>query len=496
VYVGAQGAPILDSGTAIEIPASATTGPVDAVCVDSQGDTAVYADAVSYGVDPVGFSANLLPPGGDPTALLFGFGFGGDSFEIPAVNVGGAAATNVSRLQDLQPGILEGLMMQIPNGNSGEKPAISVSSSLGSGALSMSATYYASPTIVPGSGLLQLLYDAHRDLLYALKPTEVDILYPGTLEWQSPITFPPTATGTYTIMALSPDGSKLVVAGLSGQSAQLIVLDPSGNSPPAVVTYSGNSFDLSGSIAITPTNQVILAGSQAVALDLASLTFTQLNVDTGTLIRATPDGTHIFGLGLQFAAFGSIDPLTFSVQQSAGGFGDFGVADLAVSPDGSQFASVYVAPYGSGDATTFFDAGLHWLNENVYPDFSPPDDSGAIGSEYSPGGKVLVVPLGDSIEFWDTARGTLRARLMTPEKLLTLVYPEARGVPPTLALDSTGQTIYAISTSGLTVIGLPQPLDDMPSMQWPQARRGRTAHSALKGSIAARMATMRSKSRN
>lgn len=60
-----------------------------------------------------------------------------------------------------------------------------------------------------------------------------------------------------------------------------------------------------------------------------------------------------------------------------------------------------------------------------------------LGSTFSPGGKVLVVPLGDSIELWDTATGTLRARLMTPEELHVLVYSEAP-VAPQIALDATG----------------------------------------------------------
>jgi len=105
-------------------------------------------------------------------------------------------------------------------------------------------------------------------------------------------------------------------------------------------------------------------------------------------------------------------------------------------------------------------------NANVYPDFSPPDDTGVLGSTFSPGGKVLVVPLGDSIEFWDAAQGTLRARLMTPEKL----HNAAGGVAPMIALDSTGQTIYAVSTSGLTVANIAQPLDQMTPLRWDLSR--------------------------
>jgi hypothetical protein len=164
-------------------------------------------------------------------------------------------------------------------------------------------------------------------------------------------------------------------------------------------------------------------------------------------------------------------------------------ADLAVSPDGSQFSPVDIGPGGAGDLVGFFDSGLHLLNMNVYPAFSPPDDSGAIGSMYSPQGKVLVVPLGDSIEFWDAEAGTLRARLMTPEELNVIVYPEG-AVPPIMALDPAGQTIYAISASGLTVFKLPQPIDQMPSALWPQARAGNTERSKFHGSLMSRQAAL------
>ena len=68
--------------------ASSTVGPVDVVCIGSFGDEVVYAEGVSYGVDPIGFSANLLPPTGNPPAYLFGFGFSGKG-EVPSIDIGG-----------------------------------------------------------------------------------------------------------------------------------------------------------------------------------------------------------------------------------------------------------------------------------------------------------------------------------------------------------------------------------------------------------------------
>ena len=494
LFVGSQAAPLLNGGTAISIPAFSTVGPVDVLCVDSHGDTAVYADDVSYGVEAIGFSANLLPPTGNPIGYLFGFGFNGSQGDTPVVDINSQPATNVNSLVDLQPGVIDGEALQVPNGSPGEVASISVSSPDGAGLLSSAATYYTAPTIVPASGLLQLLYDTHRNVVYALKASEVDVLNPATLQWQSSLPFPAGATGTYE-MALTPDGSKLVVGGLSGtdpQHPELIVLDPTGNAAPSLFTDTAMGVDaITGSIVIPPFNKVIFAGFRAVEFDLSSLTFSPLNINTGDLLRSTPDGNHIFGADLNNSsgAVFSLDPATYAVTSESFGFLFWG--DLAVSPDGSQFAPVEI-DLNLGAGIGFFDSALHYLNANVYPAFSPPDDQGAIGATYSPGGKVLVEPLGDSMEFWDTATGTLRTRLMTPEELQTpRFYPDFAG--PTIALDPTGETIFAVSLSGVTVLKLAQPLDQMPSVSWPEAH-GRTGKQAgLRESIAAHVAAMHSK---
>ena len=289
LYIGGEPAPLLQGGTVINIPASNVAGPVDIECVDTYGDMNVGIAEVSYGVDPLSFSANLLPPRGNPPAYLFGFGFYGPpelsyTTDPPfqgSVSVGGQDATGAVTLGGVGvSNTLGGLGFYVPNGSPGESASIAVSSSFGSATLPAAATYYAAPTIIPATGLLQLLYDTHRNVLYALKPTEVDVLNPGTLQWQSPIHFPVAATGTYGSMALSPDGTKLVVAGLAaGQSSsqvpQFIVLDPSGVLTPTVLTYSGNA-SVSGSIAITEFNAVVEPGDPGLVLDLSTSAFSPL----------------------------------------------------------------------------------------------------------------------------------------------------------------------------------------------------------------------------
>jgi DNA-binding beta-propeller fold protein YncE len=398
-YVGGTPAPLLPGLTAVNVPASSVAGPVDVECVDANGEMSVTIGDVSYGVEPLALSANLLPANGNPMVYLFGFGFYGlpeldytteppfqGSISINGQPVSGAVTLGSAGLAYT----LGALAFHIPTG--GQSADIAVSSSFGSGTLPSAARYYAPPTILPATALLQLLYDSHRNLLYALKPTEVDVLNPGTLQWQSPINFPATATGTYSSMALSPDGKYLVVAGKSGSFPQFIVFDPTGVSPPSVLAYSNNAL-VSGSIAITEFDVVIEPGDPGLILNLSTSAFSPLPYFGADVIRASADGAHLYTAALNVSSgeMSSIDPSTYAVQSES--FAELFWTDLAVSFDGSQVAAVNAPPDAAGDIVGFFDSNLHFLNTNAYPEFSPPDDTGVLGATFSPGGKVLVVAL-------------------------------------------------------------------------------------------------------
>ena len=477
VYIGGQPAPLVDGGTAVSVPVSAVSGPVDIECVDGNGNTTVIVNGVAYGVTPVGFSANLLPPTSTPEGYLFGFGFssGQSQSDIPSVSFGGQPATNMTPLGDIGLGTLQGEAFLVPKGSPGQVTDVTVSDAVGTGTLASAATYYATPTILPASGILQLTFDAHRNLLYALKANEVDVLNAASLTWESPLKFPTGANGVYSAMALTPDGSKLVVAGVKGTTPQLLVLDPDGISSGVVMMYGSYSGSWSGSIATTNQNTVILPGTPTLMADLSTLVFSQAAVNVGgQVVRSSADGSILYSADLNSTGGGvySFGPATQATQAES--FGKQFWTDLAVSADGSEFAAVNASPDAAGDTIGFFNSSLQYVNANVYPDFSPADDTGVLGATFSPGGKVLVVALGDSIEFWDAAQGTLRGRLLTPEELHVMAYPEGAAAPM-MALDGAGQTIYAVSASGLTVISLPEPLDQMPAMAWPLLRRGRGA---------------------
>jgi len=488
-YFGGQPAPVLANGTKINIPSSSIAGPVDIECIGPSGKTFMEANSFSYGVDTIGMSASLLPPNGNAHVTVFGYGFS-SAGNPPVVTVGGQATPPPQILSVLDSGVLQAVDIHVPNASGGHPADVNVSSANGSSTLTQAATYIPSSTIIPAKGLLQVLYDTHRNLLYALKAGELATFNPATLQFQSVVPLPGlTGAGNYNVMALSPDGTRLIASSPDGYVA---VLDPSSPASVSVVATNLTAGVQTGSVAVTKFNKAVITGfPTAVQVDLATLAVTVIHSHLGSLVRASADGNFLYGVDLNTSngEVYAINPVTYSTQSES--FGFLFWTDLAVSPDGSQATAIFGFPNAFGDLLGFFDASRHLLNTNVYPLVSPPRDVLVLGSVYSPQGKVLLTPLGNSIEFWDAASGTLRARLATPEELPVLAFPEGPEAPQ-MAVDSTGQTIFAISATGLTVLGLPQPVDTMPAKQWAVGAATPAQKGAVAAGIKARVSAMRS----
>lgn len=118
------------------------------------------------------------------------------------------------------------LIAHVPDATPGNSVDISLSSSVGSGTLASAAIYCPSPTILPASGLLQLLYDGHRNLLYALKATEVDVLNPTTLQWQAPLILPALPPGSHNTVAFNSRWLETGDRGVSWVSATICRIGP------------------------------------------------------------------------------------------------------------------------------------------------------------------------------------------------------------------------------------------------------------------------------
>ena len=433
-------------------PPSAVPGPVDTVFTLLDGEAYMVPNGFAYGVTVASASATLVPPTGNPWLTLFGYGMVNEPFGAPTVTVGGQQAFNVQANNNLTTtSALEKIYAQIPNGQPG--PAdITVSGNNGTGTLTAAVTYIPSATVLPQAGVTKVLYDPHRNVVYALSPTQTDVLDATTLQWQAAIPVGGTA------MALTPDGSKLLV----GNSA-LYIINPDN---PSQMTWTQLPAAVA-TLAPTNTGKVFIAfasntTASPIEFDLATMTYKDLTaypLQAGyTEFAGTPDGTHVnFAINLSPGGVGSWNAATdsFTSQSIYEGFW----TDVAVSPDGSEFASLSTEAGYGGTLAAFWDQNLHLLNWTYYPDLAPPITAGSLGAIFSPSGRTLLVPTGDAIEFFDAQTGALRGRMLSPENMPVIAYTAP--CPGGVAIDPTGQTIYAVSNSGITVFKLPAPVDQI-----------------------------------
>ncbi|HEV7553696.1 MAG TPA: hypothetical protein VGP65_18585, partial [Candidatus Angelobacter sp.] len=327
---------------------------------------------------------------------------------------------------------------------------------------------YVATSIVPATGLIQLLYDPHRNLVYALTSTQIDVFNPATSQFVAPLVPDSTPGVNYVEMALTPDGSKLLLADATNSTLTVFNPDNPASHTVTVLTQSPQS------LATTSTGKAFLScGLGLIEFDLATLTSTlrqSISFLGAMKLAASPDGTHMVG------ALGNNTAGTVVVWNSATdtfisqGFIDGLFNDIAIANDGSQFAPISGGGFDPGITGVFFDSQLHLINATTYPDLAPPDAVQAEGAIFSPAGSVLLQPMLNAIEFFDTSSGQLRARMMMPEPLVNKTIPFAStGV----AVDPSGQTVFVISASGLTLIHLPTPIDQLGGVAWPLS----TSHS-------------------
>jgi hypothetical protein len=447
-------------------PASAVAGPVDVEFTLASGEAFLVPQGFSYGVAVTTPTANLLPNSGNPSVGLFGFGMlNGILNAPPTVTVGGQTVSNVKL--NLNSNVLQEVFFLVPSSGAGSAD-ITVSSNNGSGTLKNALTYISSTTVVPSAGLLQLLYDPHRNLLYALKAGEIDVFDPNTLQFQTPVKPGNPTNPNYVSIALTPDGSKMLVTDANNET--VTIFNPDNPASNTVVVVSSSAQQAPQQVVTTSTSKAFITtfASRPFELDLGTLALTQRTetfFSLTTKFAATPDGTHMAAASLNNSsgavAVWNSGSDTFTSQDFIDGFW----TDLAISNDGKMIAPVMGFPNDLGTIIAFFDDQLHYINSPVYPDLAFPDAPQSLGAIFSPSGKTFLSPLGDSIDVFDVQTGMLRSRILTPAPIPIINFPlSSSGV---VAISPNAQTLYAISTSGLMVLNLPASVDTLPVTIWP-----------------------------
>lgn len=464
VTFGGVLAPLVSSSPmVVQVPASSVAGPVNIVVTQPDGGTLVEPQYFAYGVDVAAATSTLIPPIGNPVMGLFGFGMLNGPSEAPVVTIGGQTISKVA-INPQANDTLQELFVQLPNGSPGPVD-ITVTGNNGSGTLKAAVTYIPSAKIISASGaLVQLLYDSHRTLLYALQGKKIQVLNPASLTWQTPL-LPGGSGGLgYVSMAMTPDGSKMLV--LDATANTLTVLNPDNPSESVSTPVTPPTGATLETVVATSTGKAFIGNYNGfpIEFDLATNTYATTSVFNGLPSRlvATADGNYVAGVN-QNSGSGTIDIWNSASGASAQSLAeDIVWTDVAVAPKGNLFATLEGNTTLAGIAAAFFDGDLHFTNATVYPDLAPPDQPFCTGAIFSASGLTLLSPLADSIDFFSTQTGTLRGRLLMPEPL-----PVGDLTSGSIALDPNQQTIYAISASGLTVATLPSAVDQITPFPWP-----------------------------
>jgi len=487
------------SATQLQVssPPSAASGPVNLTAYFSNGWIAVAPSAFSYGPAIVQVLPNVGSQTGGDTVCLLGYGFGSSTGNL-AVTIGGVAAT-VQKVESLPsfasflsldptyPFSLERITLTTPSGSPG-KADISLTASSGATSLPKSFQYLsASATFANPSLYKFLLYDSQRQQIYLSATDHVDVFDSNALVFRSPIEPPPNGPSPVAALrglALTTDDSQLVVADFGAQNVYLI--------QPDGVAYNGTQVPVGGVPGYANSGPARVAATSASTVFVSliakggpgggcSSCLGQMNLAASppTLQPASqPEVTSLIGAPL-LQADSAGDTVYFAFGTAPGGPvaqwnaatpNDFTVSsandsatDLSTSADGTLFAM------RSNNSNEIRGPDLSLLSTPVSAEFeSIPNRVAVPGVALHPSGALLYESFLDGpppsappargirggMDIRDAHSGRLRLRLYLPEPF-AMLSTDVNGLDACfLTTDENGEHIFAITTSGLTILQL------------------------------------------
>ncbi|MGB2677148.1 MAG: IPT/TIG domain-containing protein [Candidatus Acidiferrum sp.] len=487
------------SSTQLQVssPPSAMTGPVNLTAYFSNGWIAVAPAAFSYGPAFLQVFPDAGSIAGGDTLYLFGFGFGTSPGSL-TVTIGGAAAT-VQKVESLPsfasalsldatyPFSLERITVTTPPGSPG-KADISITAPSGHATAPKYFQYLNASATFPRSGLYKfLLNDPLRQQVYLSATDHVDVFDRTAQAFRSPIEPPPNGPppdAGLRGLALTPDGLQLIVADFGAQSVYLISPDGGANNGAQVPVGGVPGYANSGPARVAATSAatvfVGLSGEGGSTGGCNScLGQMDLTASPPTLEPAPqPEVTSLTGAPLLqsdsagdtvYLAFGTAPdgpvaqwtaaaPNAFTVSSA-----NDSASDLSTSADGTLFAM------RSNSATEIRGSDLYLFSTPVSAELeSIPGRVAVPGVVLHPSGALLFDPFLDGpppsappaqgirggIDIRDAHSGRLRLRIYLPEPF-AMLSADVDGLHGNfLTTDENGEYLFALTTSGLTVIQL------------------------------------------
>jgi len=488
-----------ESSTQLQVtsPPSATSGTVNLTAYFSNGWIAVAPAAFSYGPTILQvFPAAGSPAGGD-TLFLLGFGFGASTGSL-TVTIGGAAAT-VQKVESLPsfasalsldatyPFSLERVAVTTPPGSPG-KAGISLAAPSGNTTAPESFQYLNASATFPHPGTYKfLLNDVQRQQVYLSATDHVDVFDRAMQIFRSTIGMPPNGpppSAALRGLALTPDGAQLIVADFGSQSVYLIDPDGQANNGEKVPVGGVAGYANSGPSRVAATSAstvfVGLSGEGGSTggcnsclgqMDLTASPPTfqpapqpEVSSLTGApLLQADSAGDTVylaFGTapGGPVAHWTATAPNAFNVSSA-----NDSSSDLATSADGTLFAM------RSGNATEIRGPDLSLFSTPVSAELETiPGRVSVPGLSLHSSGALLYDPFLDGpppsappaqgirggVDIRDAHSGQLRLRIYLPEPF-AMLSTDVDGLHGSfLTTDENGDRLFALTTSGLTVIQL------------------------------------------
>ncbi|MBZ5541762.1 MAG: IPT/TIG domain-containing protein [Acidobacteriia bacterium] len=482
-------------------PPSAGSGPVNVAAYFPSGWLALAPAAFSYGPQILEVLPNAgKKPGGD-TVQIYGHGFGADAAGI-SVTFGGAGAT-VQKVEDVTALLssgsvgadyafpIERLTVTTPAGTAGKADVV-VRAPAGNVTAAKAWQFLQDVQTYAKAGLYKfLLYDRPRQLVYLSNNDHVDVFDLAAKQFRAAELTPscgaPSTAGLRGL-ALTPDGTKLVVADFGSQAVDLLNLDAPGSCvqvTSTVVPVGGVAgFTLSGParVAATSTQAVFVglsgeagsAGACTGCLKMIDLTANPPAVLAGPqpaasiapgapLLQAAKNGDRVF------LAFGAVPGGPVAVWDAAtpGQFtatpGNELAADLGAAADGTILAT------RNSGAAEIRGVDLAVLSAPSAAELEQiPGRVLVPGLALHPSGALLYQPfltgapgsagVRGGVDILDAHSGQLRLRVFLPNPLLTA----ADGLRGSFfATDENGQRLFALTSAdntaqnaGLTVVQL------------------------------------------
>lgn len=461
-------------------PPNVSNGAVNVTAYLDNGWLVLAPDAFSYGPQILQILPNAGSNSGGEAVQIYGYGFGSDATKI-TVKIGGANAT-VQKVEPAgaiatslgldasYPFSLERITLQTPSGSSGNAD-VTVVAPAGSATSAKAFQYLQSVQSFSKPAFYRfVLYDQQRQRLYLTNIDHVDVFdlqLKGVVQQLFPPGGPLPSTGLRGL-AMTPDGSELVVADFGAQNIYL--LDPVKGTGVSVPVGGVSGFTNSGPARVAATStQTVFVGlsgeggsSGACSTCLAQMDLKASpptiqpapqqevsNLTGAPLVQSNMAGDHVF-LAFGAAPGGPLAVWNASApDQFVTSMANASTSDLGAAADGSMFA------LQTNESTEIHTADLSLTAVPASAELVQiPGRTFVPGLTLHPSGALIYQPfltgapgsagVKGAVDILDAHSGTLRLRIILPQQFMT----DVDGLHGSfLTTDENGQRLFAITSS-------------------------------------------------